>query len=97
MQAELQDFRQALEYVGELVRQPSRNPEETHPSRKEINPKVAGHLDVRSKTPNTIASSMASLSTLISLTRSLMSLDTTSSMTVDTLETIVTGPPSYHE
>ncbi|KAB8218229.1 hypothetical protein BDV33DRAFT_128323 [Aspergillus novoparasiticus] len=63
-----------------------------------MNPKVAGHLDVRSKTPNTIASSTAGLSTFISLrTRNLMSLDTTSSMTVDTLETIVTGPPSYHE
>ncbi|KAE8350101.1 hypothetical protein BDV28DRAFT_47379 [Aspergillus coremiiformis] len=98
MQAEIQDFRRTLEYVGELVQQPNGNLEEARPSRKDENPNGAEHLDVRSKTPNTIASSTACLSTVISIgTRSLMSLETTSSMTVDTLETIHTSPPSYHE
>ncbi|KAB8235391.1 uncharacterized protein BDW43DRAFT_32115 [Aspergillus alliaceus] len=98
MQAEIQDLRRAFEYVDELVRQPNGTLEESYPSRKDVGPNVAEYLDVRSKPPNSIASSNASLSTVTSIgTTSLTNLDTTSSATIDTLEITDTAVPSYHE
>ncbi|KAE8148442.1 hypothetical protein BDV25DRAFT_17361 [Aspergillus avenaceus] len=93
---EIQDFRQTLEYVRELVQQPKCS--SPHLPRGNGNHDAADLPIKRSKSPTTIASSVVNLSTVISTdTTSLMSLDDLSSATVDTLETSSTNPPSYHE
>ncbi|PLB47875.1 hypothetical protein P170DRAFT_437591 [Aspergillus steynii IBT 23096] len=99
MQAEIRGFRQALAYVGELVRSPAREREGPYSSSPRMNPnsdhEITGLLG---RPANTAASSTAGLSTVFSTgTSSLLSLDTPSSATVDTLETADTAdPPSYH-
>ncbi|KAI9042882.1 uncharacterized protein KD926_004948 [Aspergillus affinis] len=105
MQAEIRGFRQALEYVGELVRSPDRREPR---SSSRIDPSNSDHeiaelLGRRQGRPtttaHTAASSTAGLSTVLSTgTSSLLTLDTPSSVTVDTLEASETTgpPPSYY-
>ncbi|KAK1139496.1 hypothetical protein N8T08_000701 [Aspergillus melleus] len=102
MQAEIRGFRQALEYVGQLVRGPDR--ERCSSSRIDSDHEISELLgrtrrQGRPTTVHTAASSTAGLSTVLSTgTSSSLTLDTPSSVTVDTLEVSETTgpPPSYH-
>lgn len=92
---EILDFRQTLVYVGRLVRKPKWNLEGASPSHSDSDREIA-QIYTRRKN-HSAAQSIAAISTVISLeTNSLLSFDTTSSMTLDTLETLGTAPPSYH-
>ncbi|PTU19457.1 hypothetical protein P175DRAFT_0502997 [Aspergillus ochraceoroseus IBT 24754] len=88
MQAEIWGFRQALEYVGELVRNPAQGFEAAHARANDADHEIADLLNKQRREPLTVASSTAGLSTLLSSRTSMMSLDT--------LETAETAPPSYH-
>ncbi|KAI2816958.1 hypothetical protein CBS63078_9866 [Aspergillus niger] len=100
MHAEIQGFRQALEYVGELVR-------ESAPSRAKVvvDQEVGGYnvdVDVKGGSgegSDTEASSTVGLATvtLSTETSSLKSVDCKSlSGTIDTLDSMGSPPPSYH-
>jgi hypothetical protein len=92
---EILDFRHTLVYVGQLVRGSKRDLESASPSHSDSDREVA-QIYTRKKI-HSAAQSTAGISTIISLeTNSLLSFDTTSSMTLDTLETLGTAPPSYH-
>ncbi|KAH8424702.1 uncharacterized protein LDX57_002446 [Aspergillus melleus] len=106
MQAEIRGLRQALEYVGQLVRGPDRERRsssqiDSHSNSDHEIAELLGRTrrQGRPTTAHTAASSTAGLSTVLSTgTSSLLTLDTPSSVTVDTLEVSETTgpPPSYH-
>lgn len=97
MQAEIRGLRQALAYVRELVHIRSADWERNGPYSPRI---ISNHetADLPGRSAHTDASSTAGLSTVLSTgTSSLLSLDSPSSVTVDTLESAgTTAPPSYH-
>lgn len=98
MQAEIWGFRQALDYVRELVQSPSQDSERAESHSMSTDRDIVELLNRRrTKLPSTVASSTAGLSTAISIgtTNSLLSLEMGSSATVDTLES-ADPPPSYH-
>ncbi|RHZ51342.1 uncharacterized protein CDV56_105557 [Aspergillus thermomutatus] len=91
---ELLDFRQTLLYVGQLVRKPKEDLEGASSTHSDRDREIAQRYTRRKKHP--APPSTAGISTVISLdTNSLLSFDTTSSVTLDTLETLETAPPSY--
>ncbi|KAF7121682.1 hypothetical protein CNMCM5793_009154 [Aspergillus hiratsukae] len=92
---EILGFRQTLVYVGQLVRNPRWDLEGASPSHSDSDREIAQIYTRRKK--QSAPPSTAGISTVISLeTNSLLSFDMTSSMTLDTLETLDTAPPSYH-
>lgn len=96
MQAEILGLRRVLEFVGELVRNGGNAegaPRLRQPSRHEIEELPAGG----SLAGYTAPSSTVGLTTVGSpRSSSLVSLDTASSITLETLDTLDTEPPSYY-
>ncbi|PYI08272.1 hypothetical protein BO78DRAFT_78688 [Aspergillus sclerotiicarbonarius CBS 121057] len=91
LQTEIQDFRQALEYVGDLVRESAAHPHENKMDDE------AGLYKVERAGSETAASSTVGLATVMSTgSSSLKSLDCKSSVTLDTLDSMGSPPPSYH-
>ena len=88
LQTEIQDFRQALEYVGDLVRESV-----THRYEHKVGEET-GLYKMKSAGSDTVASSTVGLATIMSTeTSSLKSLDCKSSVTLDSMGS---PPPSYH-
>lgn len=88
---EILGLRRVLEFVGELVRNGDSDAERSLDSQRYSLPTT------RNPTAHPPPSSTAGLTTVYSSrASSLMSLDTTSSLTLDTLETGDTQPPPYH-
>lgn len=94
MQSEIQRLRRVFEYVGGLVLNEDRDLEESRI------PLTYGRHEVTElpANGNSAPSSMAALTTTVYSPRSssLMTLDTPSSITLDTLEGADTDPPSYY-
>ena len=94
MQSEIQRLRRVFEYVGGLVLNEDRDLEESRI------PLTYGRHEVTElpANSNSAPSSMAALTTTVYSPRSssLMTLDTPSSITLDTLEGADTDPPSYY-
>ncbi|PWY89371.1 hypothetical protein BO94DRAFT_534131 [Aspergillus sclerotioniger CBS 115572] len=91
LQTEIQDFRQALEYVGDLFRESV-----THPYENKVGEKTRLYK-MESAGSDTAASSTVGLATIMSTgSSSLKSLDCKSSVTLDTLDSMESPPPSYH-
>lgn len=90
MQAEILGFRRVLEYVGELVRNNDDRARQPPPEYEIVgDPARTGHNPVSSTIGLTAINSPR--------TSSLMSLDTVSSLTLETLDSSSElGPPAYH-
>ncbi|RJE22241.1 hypothetical protein PHISCL_05420 [Aspergillus sclerotialis] len=95
MQTEIQRLRRVFEYVGGLVLNEDCDPEES------LIPLTYGQHEVAElpANGNYAPSSTAALTTTVNSPRSssLMTFDTPSSITLDTLEGAETDPPSYYQ